>query len=87
MVELAHLSVTLCAFRSTSTEATNVGPFGSKRGCPDPGSCLWPNSHPQLSRWLTFRLKCSYADFADGDWTGNEEPATLTAYKRGRRRY
>lgn len=49
---------------------------------------LWPHyAHPQLSRWLTFDLECSLRRLAGGDWIGNEEPATFTPYKRGRRRY
>lgn len=49
---------------------------------------LWQHyTHPQLSRWLTFDLECSLRRLADGDWIGNEEPATFTPYKRGRRRY
>jgi hypothetical protein len=49
---------------------------------------LWEHhAHPQLSRWLTFDLECSIRRLADGDWIGNEEPASLTRYKRGRRRY
>ena len=49
---------------------------------------LWQHpSHPQLSRWLTFDLECSLARLADGDWIGNEEPATYTPYKKGRRRH
>jgi hypothetical protein len=53
------------------------GPFG-----------LWQHpAHPQLSRWLTFDLECSLRRLADGDWVGNEEPATFTPYQRPRRRY
>lgn len=49
---------------------------------------LWEHpSHPQLSRWLTFDLECSLRRLSHGDWIGNEEPATFTPYKRGRRRY
>ena len=49
---------------------------------------LWQHqAHPQLSRWLTFDLECSLRRLAYGDWIGNEEPATFTPYKRGRRRY
>lgn len=49
---------------------------------------MWQHhAHPQLSRWLTFDLECSLRRLADGDWIGNEEPATFTPYKRGRRRY
>ena len=49
---------------------------------------LWEHhAHPQLSRWLTFDLECSLRRLADGDWIGNEEPTSLTPYKRGRRRY
>jgi len=49
---------------------------------------LWQHPvHPQLSRWLTFDLECSMRRLADGDWVGNEEPASFTPYKRGRRRY
>jgi hypothetical protein len=36
---------------------------------------------------LTFDLECSLRRLADGDWIGNEEAATFTPYKRGRRRY
>lgn len=43
--------------------------------------------HPQLSRWLTFDLECSVRRLGEGDWIGNEEPATFRPYKRGRRRY
>jgi hypothetical protein len=49
---------------------------------------LWQHpAHPQLSCWLTFDLECSLRRFAEGDWIGNEEPATFTPYKRGPRRY
>jgi hypothetical protein len=51
---------------------------------------LWQHpAHPQLSRWLTFDLECSLRRLADGDgdWVGNEEPATFTPYQRPRRRY
>jgi hypothetical protein len=49
---------------------------------------LWQHpAHPQLSRWLTFDLECSLRRLADGDWIGNEEPATFTPYKKPRRRY
>ena len=49
---------------------------------------LWQHpAHPQLSRWLTFDLECSLRRLADGDWIGNEEPASFTPYKRGPRRY
>jgi hypothetical protein len=49
---------------------------------------LWQHqAHPQLSRWLTFDIECSLRRLADGDWIGNEEPATFTPYKKGRRRY
>jgi hypothetical protein len=62
----------LCAWLETRR-----GPYG-----------LWEHhAHPQLSRWLTFDLECSLRRLADGDWIGNEEPASFTPYKRGRRRY
>ena len=49
---------------------------------------LWQHPvHPQLSRWLTFDLESSLRRLADGDWIGNEEPATFTPYKRPRRRH
>lgn len=49
---------------------------------------LWQHyAHPQLSRWLTFDLECSLRRLTAGDWIGNEEPATFTPYKKGRRRY
>jgi hypothetical protein len=49
---------------------------------------LWEHrAHPQLSRWLTLDLECSLRRLTDGDWIGNEEPASFTPYKRGRRRY
>ncbi|HUR49718.1 MAG TPA: hypothetical protein VMY88_09370 [Acidimicrobiales bacterium] len=49
---------------------------------------LWQHpTHPQLSRWLSFDIECSRRRLADGDWIGNEEPATFTPYKKGRRRY
>lgn len=49
---------------------------------------LWQHhAHPQLSRWLTFDLECSLRRLAGGDWIGNEDPASFTAYKRGPRRY
>jgi hypothetical protein len=49
---------------------------------------LWQHpAHPQLSCWLSFDLECSLRRLADGDWIGNEEPATFTPYKRGPRRY
>lgn len=36
---------------------------------------LWEHqSHPQLSRWLTFDLESSLRRLADGDWIGNYEP-------------
>ena len=49
---------------------------------------IWQHpAHPQLSRWLTFDIQRSLRQLPDGDWIGNEEPATFTPYKRGRRRY
>jgi hypothetical protein len=49
---------------------------------------LWQHpAHPQLSRWLSFDLECSLRRLADGDWIGNEEPATYTPYRKGRRRH
>ena len=49
---------------------------------------LWEHrAHPQLSRWLTFDIESSLRRLAGGDWVGNEEPASFTPYKRGRRRY
>lgn len=49
---------------------------------------LWQhNTHPQLSRWLTFDLECSLRRLAAGDWIGNEEPAAFAPYERGRRRH
>ena len=49
---------------------------------------LWEHPvHPQLSRWLTFDLECSLRRLREGDWIGNEEPATFTPYKKPRRRY
>ena len=49
---------------------------------------IWQHqAHPQLSRWLTFDLECSLRRLTEGDWIGNEEPATFTPYQRGRRRY
>lgn len=49
---------------------------------------LWEHrAHPQLSRWLTFDLECSLRRLADGDWVGNEDPASFTPYKCGHRRY
>jgi hypothetical protein len=45
-------------------------------------------AHPQLSpRWLAFEITCSLCRLADGDWIGNDEPASFTPYKRGHRRY
>ncbi|HVE93060.1 MAG TPA: hypothetical protein VNE62_12290 [Actinomycetota bacterium] len=56
---------------------TRRGPYG-----------LWQHpAHPQLSRWLTFDLECSLRRLADGDWIGNEEPASFTPYKKLPRRY
>jgi hypothetical protein len=49
---------------------------------------LWEHPHhPQLSRWLTFDLESSLRRLAEGEWVGNEEPASFTPYQRGRRRY
>jgi hypothetical protein len=49
---------------------------------------LWQHpTHPQLSRWLTFDLECSSRRLADGDWIGNEEPASFRPYKKSRSRY
>jgi hypothetical protein len=49
---------------------------------------LWEHhAHPQLARWLTFDLECSLRRLAEGDWIGNEEPASFTPYRRGRSRY
>ena len=49
---------------------------------------LWKHPvHPQLSGWLTFDLESSLRRLRDGDWTGNEEPASFTPYRRGPRRY
>ena len=49
---------------------------------------LWQHpAHPQLSGWLTFDLESSLRRLGDGDWVGNEEPASFTPYRRGPRRY
>jgi hypothetical protein len=49
---------------------------------------LWQHpAHPQLSGWLSFDLESSLRRLVDGDWIGNEEPASFTPYRRGRRRY
>lgn len=49
---------------------------------------IWQHpAHPQLSRWLTFDLETSLRRLTEGDWVGNEEPATFTPYKRPKRRY
>jgi hypothetical protein len=49
---------------------------------------LWEHPiHPQLSRWLTFDLECSLRRLADGDWIGNEEPASFTPYNKPQRRH
>lgn len=49
---------------------------------------VWQHpAHPQLSRWLTFDLECSLRRLPDGDWVGNEDPASFTPYKKGPRRY
>lgn len=49
---------------------------------------LWQHpTHPQLSGWLTFDLESSLRRLGDGDWVGNEEPATFTPYRRGARRH
>jgi hypothetical protein len=49
---------------------------------------LWQHpTHPQLSGWLTFDLESSLRRLVDGDWKGNEEPASFTPYQHGRRRY
>jgi hypothetical protein len=37
--------------------------------------------------WLTFDLECSLRRMSQGDWIGNEEPASLTTCKHGRRPY
>ncbi|MGI8870784.1 MAG: hypothetical protein ACR2F6_18575 [Mycobacteriales bacterium] len=56
---------------------TRRGPYG-----------LWQHpTHPQLSGWLSFDLESSLRRLGDGDWVGNEEPAAVTPYRRGRRRY
>jgi hypothetical protein len=39
------------------------------------------------SRWLTVDVEHSLRRLADGDWIGNEEPATFNPNKRGRGRY
>jgi hypothetical protein len=39
---------------------------------------LWQHpTHPQLAGWLTLDLETSLRRLEDGDWIGNEEPATL----------
>jgi hypothetical protein len=49
---------------------------------------LWEHpAHPQLSRWLTFDLLCSLRRLKDGDWVGDETPASFTPYPERRRRY
>jgi hypothetical protein len=49
---------------------------------------LWQHpAHPQLTGWLTLDLETSRRQLEDGDWIGNEEPATFTPYRRGSRRY
>jgi len=49
---------------------------------------LWHHPvRPQLSRGLTFDLESSLRRLEAGDWVGNEEPASFTPYRRGRRRY
>ena len=49
---------------------------------------LWQHpAHPQLSGWLTFDLEGSLRRLRNGDWIGNEEPASFTPYRRGTRRY
>jgi hypothetical protein len=48
---------------------------------------LWEHqAHPELARWLTLDLECSLRRLDDGDWIGNEEPASFTPYKRTERR-
>ncbi len=47
---------------------------------------LWQHAaHPQLAGWLSLDLESSLRRLEDGDWIGNEEPATLTPYRRNDR--
>jgi hypothetical protein len=49
---------------------------------------LWQHStHPQLAGWLSLDLESSLRRLEDGDWIGNEEPATFTPSRRAPRRY
>lgn len=49
---------------------------------------LWQHpTHPQLSGWLSFDIESSLRRLGNGDWIGNEEPASFTPYQRGPRRY
>ena len=49
---------------------------------------LWQHpTHPQLAGWLSLDLETSLRRLDDGDWIGNEEPATFTPYRRGPRRH
>jgi hypothetical protein len=38
-------------------------------------------------RWLSLDLESSLRRLEDGDWIGNEEPATSSPCQRGPRRY
>lgn len=49
---------------------------------------LWQHAtHPQLAGWLSLDLENSLRRLEDGDWIGNEEPATFTPYQHGPRRH
>ncbi|MFI6832603.1 hypothetical protein ACIBG5_36210 [Kribbella sp. NPDC050241] len=49
---------------------------------------MWQHpTHPQLAGWLSLDLENSLRRLDDGDWTGNEEPATPTSSPRSPRRY
>ncbi|WP_329477822.1 hypothetical protein OG555_37150 [Kribbella sp. NBC_01484] len=49
---------------------------------------LWQHpAHPQLAGWLSLDLESSRRRLEDGDWIGNEEPATFPPYMRGSHRY
>ena len=49
---------------------------------------LWQHpTHPQLAGWLSLDVETSLRRLNDGDWIGNEDPATSTPYPRSSRRY
>lgn len=56
-------------------------------------TCQQPRSGPLCSGptcwadWLSLDLATRLRRLRDGEWIGNEEPATFTPYRRGPRRY